>query len=264
MFKGLRDGYFALGLTIGLGIGVISVLFLEYHSPPINGYSSTNTHCAAQDYQCQDYHDSGPYWGYWFRRLISTEDSLAQWIMMVFTIAGALLLYLTLTASRSMAKDAREIGQAQARAYLSLEIAEVNIVINSTGDGHTANVAVSCHAVNRGQSPAITCKIFFDISQADNSEKTMKTDGSEMFASGRSLQHIAAGSKTNHLLQRFFKIDNASFLDNTSPIRFSYVIEYRDVFKNEIKAPLSSGTFMKAVQGNWIFVADIVTYESDD
>lgn len=258
-----RNG-FALGLAIGFGLGVILLLFLEYHSPTINPNTGTDARCHWDANHSQEDQHNGPDWGYWFRRTFSMEDTFAQWVMMAFTISAAGLLLLTLKATQSMARDAREIGQAQVRAYLSLEIAEVNIVTNSTGDGHTVNVAVSCRAVNRGQSPAITCQIFFDISQADNSEKTMKTDGSEMFASGRSLQHIAAGGRTNHLLHRSFKIDNASFLDNTSPIRFSYVIEYNDIFKNTIKAPLSSGTFVETVQGNWIFVADIVTYESDD
>jgi hypothetical protein len=150
MFKGLRDGYFAFGLVIGFAAGIVLLLLLEVSSPSINPDASAVSYCQGETNHCQDYQNGRPDWGYWFRRIFSMEDTLAQWVMMAFTIAAAGLLFHTLRATQQMATDTREIGQAQVRAYVTVDKVVLTIKVR---DGRVF-WHFEINIRNSGQSPA--------------------------------------------------------------------------------------------------------------
>ena len=83
--------------------------------------------------------------------LVRTEDTLANWLVAFFSIVAAVLLWRTLHATQEMAKHTRRIGEAQVRAYLTVEDASVTPEISGAG-------IVFWHLMftvrNSGQSPA--------------------------------------------------------------------------------------------------------------
>lgn len=142
MSNGYRNGAFALGLVTGGGLALNLFLWLEYNAkykgdPPGNGNGDA---------------DGGDIGGYWDRLIgtfISPSDTLAQWIMAVFTIAAVILVWRTLVATQSIATDTREIGQIQVRAYISIESVAIKPTRNSDG-----KIQADMVLKNFGQSPA--------------------------------------------------------------------------------------------------------------
>lgn len=102
-------------------------------------------------------------------RFVTTQDTLAQWLMAVLALAATIisiwaviLLRLTLRATQKGADFAREtvavtreIGEAQTRAYLFVEKATYKV----TKDLFQFDV----HLVNAGQSPASQLSISADL-----------------------------------------------------------------------------------------------------
>lgn len=72
------------------------------------------------------------------QRLVSLEDTLAQWLMAVFSLfalmVSAVTVYWvreTLIATRQMAEDTRLIGEAQVRSYIYANKAEIDVLTNT-------------------------------------------------------------------------------------------------------------------------------------
>jgi len=93
-------------------------------------------------------------WDRFITTFINPYDTIAQWSMTVLSAIAVYLLWKTLTASqqtldttREMMQDARKIGQAQVRAYLSIKIAKAFI---DEKDGIVFEIEVQ----NTGNSPA--------------------------------------------------------------------------------------------------------------
>jgi hypothetical protein len=88
-----------------------------------------------------------------FQRYISKEDTLAQWMAAILSafsfftsVLTIVVVYRTLKATQKMATDAREIGEAQSRAYLGAVECT-----NSVASGfHYISVALK----NFGNTPA--------------------------------------------------------------------------------------------------------------
>ncbi len=116
MFKGYRDGRFAIGLILGIGIGIFWILILDVSSPLIDPSTSSMTDCGGTANDCGNNSNGVPDRGYWLRRFFALEDTLAQWIMMAFTIAAAFLLLGTLRATQEMARETSQIGNDQINA----------------------------------------------------------------------------------------------------------------------------------------------------
>lgn len=119
MSKGYRDGAFALGLVVGGGIALNLFLWLDY-SAKNSGDQPSNENGGESGSQV------GQYWDTLVRTFVSPSDTLAQWIMAVFTIGVVFLVWRTLVVTQGIAIDTRkgvhitrEIGQAQSRAYLA-------------------------------------------------------------------------------------------------------------------------------------------------
>jgi len=82
---------FAVGLTIGITGTLILVLFGD-QLYDLGKCISKSEHCRNTQ---TDEHGNEPEWWYWTRRLLSAEDTLAQWIMAFFTICATIVLIFT-------------------------------------------------------------------------------------------------------------------------------------------------------------------------
>ena len=128
-----RNGI-ALGLVVGIGLTVLGFLAKDAISPPIG----TDPNQAEQATSNSDEADNGNANDFdWWRSdggLITSKDTLAQWIMALFGVvavgvsAYAVLLIgrtlrlsrRTLTATQEMTRETTRIGEAQVRAYLHI------------------------------------------------------------------------------------------------------------------------------------------------
>lgn len=150
MFQNIRDGKFAIGLVLGIGLTVIFFAFMltedqSRNSPDMAPLIGANA-------QVQENRQSGDglnAWWRWDGSLITSSDTAAQWIMMVFSIVAALLLFGTLIATQRMAKDTRTIGQDQSRAYIHADKAHF-----FWGGSRNQNPRVEIWIRNTGQTPA--------------------------------------------------------------------------------------------------------------
>jgi hypothetical protein len=122
----MRDNKWYSGLAFGLVGGlVISALLFAWLSGGLPGWWK---------------HDG---------TLVTSKDTLANWLVAIFSFIAALFLWLTLRATQEMAKDTRRIGEAQVRAYLDVKL--VRIEAGEIGKSFwTFQISVA----NRGQSPA--------------------------------------------------------------------------------------------------------------
>lgn len=62
--------------------------------------------------------------------VVTSKDTLANWLVAIFSFVAALFLWLTLRATQQMAKDTREVGEAQVRAYIYATVAEIDVATN--------------------------------------------------------------------------------------------------------------------------------------
>ena len=117
---------FTIGLISGGGIVLLLWLSLETASPTIGKMPEPQAECGSTGYDCANDSEGVPDWWYWPRRLFAFEDTIAQWIMMFFTVIAAFFLWRTLVATQAMARDTREIGEAQVRPWLSFTETELD------------------------------------------------------------------------------------------------------------------------------------------
>lgn len=115
--------------------------------------------------------DHSAVWRSVMQRLVSSEDTLAQWLMAVFSILAVLVSGLavywvkkTYDATVEMAADNRAIGQAQSRAYLTVEGV---VVMLAPGDQFPFIKVV---IRNSGQSPARRVRVVIKFDMTMNAE----------------------------------------------------------------------------------------------
>lgn len=99
---------------------------------------------------------SGGLPGWWSHdgALVTSKDTLANWLVSVFSFVAAVFLWLTLLATQEMAKDTREIGKAQTRAYVHAE--KANFFWGGRGHNHP-RVELWVNLI--GQTPAKSYEI---------------------------------------------------------------------------------------------------------
>lgn len=147
MSDGYRNGAFALGLVAGGGLVLNLLLWSAY-------LANEESDAPTQPDENPQSHPIVTYWDWLVGTFIAPSDSVAQWAMALLSLAAVVLLWWTLKASRQtlnstrqMARDTREIGEAQVRAYLSIE--KITYFIDER-----RHLGVSVAAKNFGQSPA--------------------------------------------------------------------------------------------------------------
>lgn len=240
MFKFPWRNGFAVGITSGVCLATVAILFGQaiYDWARCNQNAECYRHAAK--YKGEDFPSS--WWWRWTGDLVSSSDTLAQWIMAIFTIAVVLLVWRTLIATQEMVRDTRDIGQKQARAYLSLEFVGTEIVPVETDDGMKMRVTFQCNLVNNGSTPAFLPQVLYDISSRPvGVERIMSADGVGFHDAGAVGQVIPAGGSVNHTIKHTFAIDVEAHKAKRNFYCISYIIKYRDVFNESIVTPLVSG-----------------------
>lgn len=147
MSDGYKNGAFSLGAVVGAGLALNLFAWVSY-------YSKQKADKAPQASSDQDSDKVVSYWDGLVGTFISPSDTLAQWIMAVFTIAVVFLVWRTLIATQEMVRDTRDIGQKQTRAYLHCKTVTVQRVAAGKYISH-----VEIH--NFGQTPAKKMIVWF-------------------------------------------------------------------------------------------------------
>jgi len=111
-FKLADRGFFALGFTVGALAILFLTIAIHSASPPVGLLPEADPDSGEQNYNPEYKQHLEKDILYWPRRVFSIEDSIAQWLMTVFTVFAFYGLRQTL-------KVTREVGKAQTRAYLT-------------------------------------------------------------------------------------------------------------------------------------------------
>lgn len=167
--------------------------------------------------------------------------------MAVVTGFGVYYVWKTLLATQRMALDAREIGEAQARAYIHFEIKTVEIGIPDgpydSAKWASQNITVTVHGTlnNTGQSPARRIALSYDIHCVERGE-IVKSDARFLGANtAPSASIISAQGHTQQQLKRNFPVDWEALVNRKSLIFIVFGITFEDVFKRTIETPLTAG-----------------------
>lgn len=172
-----RFVFAALGLVVGVGLALLILVWAlpEFRSPTLARQHYENWHATAQIAQNVELDGSH----FWVRELhgwVYSEDTIAQWLMAVFSIIATgtsiwavLLLRGTLAATReananaadgvAAARDAvseaTRIGEAQVRSYLQIVEGHLALVPAALGiTDQQVRPVVTIRVKNYGQSPA--------------------------------------------------------------------------------------------------------------
>ena len=97
--------------------------------------------------------------------VVTSKDTLANWLVAIFSFVAALFLWLTLRATQQMALDTRRIGEAQVRAYLSFSGSETAYWPQ---EGPATGFQVRPKFKNTGQSPGMIVYAFCHIKFVDD------------------------------------------------------------------------------------------------
>lgn len=138
-------GVFALGLLVGALAVVSSFVFVSALAGDPEAYIQNG----AGGSEAQDYGQTTkvPMIVEWARKLFKFEDTIAQWVVMLFTIAAFWMLIRTFRVTR-------EIGKAQTRAYLTR-------LRGGLWEGYGLEMALEIK--NSGNSPAFDVYIMFEM-----------------------------------------------------------------------------------------------------
>ena len=105
MFKRINNHKFALGLVTGGGLVAILLLFGQAIYDFAKCYQTGQCDRHAVKYESEDFPSS--WWWRWTGDLVSSGDTLANWIMAIFTILVTFLVWRTLIATQKIATDTR-------------------------------------------------------------------------------------------------------------------------------------------------------------
>lgn len=171
MFRSSRDYSFALGLASGICATLIFILFGGEIYDLVNCISQTE----CDKYTTSDEHQKEPNWWYWTRRFVEMEDSLAQWIMSVFSVVAVILLWKTLSAANKTnesalaaaqaANTANDILREEGRPWLRVERdTRCKVKFNDNG---IVLVNWNYQFINKGKSPALNLRFEWSIYKYD-------------------------------------------------------------------------------------------------
>jgi hypothetical protein len=154
MSRRFTDGYFALGLILGISFAsVLGLLISDY------GAGCYLTDGNSYGYEAEG---AGPDKRCWLIPFfVYGEDSLAQWLMAILTIFAVWMLWRTLELTRganeaavkaaSAALEANNIMRGEQRPWITLER---DLYCDFTDNGFGANIRWNYNFANKGKSPA--------------------------------------------------------------------------------------------------------------
>lgn len=155
-----RNG-FTVGLTVGGAAVLLPFLFVQNIYDLARCYQTQKCERSAALYESQDF--PSWWWWDWTGSLVTSDDTLAQWLMSILTIAAVFLVWRTLVVTRRtllatqrMASDARDIGNRQTRAYCGVESIEA-VPVSHPDDTKSKPLFAKVIIKNFGQSPGHKC-----------------------------------------------------------------------------------------------------------
>lgn len=156
MSERYRNGAFAFGIVVGIGLALNVFVWLDYlaQQQSDSGSSSNNG---------ENYSQVGKFWDWLLRTFVSPSDTLAQWIMAVFTIAATVVLVFTLRSANKTnlaaveaskaANKANQIMRAEQRPWVTV-LWDVPCKFEETEDGKFCKVRLLFDFANKGKTPA--------------------------------------------------------------------------------------------------------------
>lgn len=227
MFKGLWDGKFALGLMLGVGAVILFILTAQNIENVANSQvQDVSCEAVGDCSQNQERNQEQNPFGYWSGRLFSFEDTAAQWLMTMFSVVASVLLWRTLTATQGIARDTRKIGEAQVRAYLTVDKVVVTVKIDPKGVKWKFAISVR----NSGQSPAREVMVWARSPQFNG--YVPKPDR---------VPDLASGGEGEGIVYGFTVTDDLKFDDvDQTTVHFALTVgvEFFDVFEMRDKYAL--------------------------
>lgn len=231
MSKGYRNGAFSLGLVTGGGLALNLFLWLDYTAK-----TQTNRQSGTDDEG--HYSEIGDWWDRLIGTFISPSDTLAQWIMAIFTVVAVVVIWRTLVATREMVRDtkqmtinAQQIGEAQVRAYIRCS----KVTCKPPGKNKQDDLfSLLVELQNFGQSPASIVQLLVGI-------ELMRFDGTR---AGKPIQinsptdpAMAPQGVTTAMLSFGYAIGAADEVRNSKAyMRFTVVLVFDDVFGKRDKS----------------------------
>lgn len=138
------------------------------HTEQIENGAEFGTESQQPSHADRDKEADEPQWWYWTHRLVAMEDSLAQWIMALFTIAAAAISYRAVvlvdrtlranTEAVEVARRANEIAQETAQRQLRAYVEIGNMRVKNFRVGEAP--LLSFESRNFGQTPAYRFTLF--------------------------------------------------------------------------------------------------------
>ena len=177
---------FVSGLALGLILAFFTFAAIEWPQDPANQAISSVAEQASGGDAGHYEQANSPNWGALRNWALSSEgDTVAQWIMALFAFIAAGLLWSTFLATRKMATDTREIGEAQVRAYLTIEDAKftpevsqehvvwhISVKIRNTGQSPARGITAKAIVKHRNCTP--TTNIIPDLSGGGYETRTLR------------------------------------------------------------------------------------------
>lgn len=202
------------------------------------------------------------------------QHSMALWALLMLIVTavmagitafGVYYVWRTLLATQKMAKDTREIGEAQARAYIYVRFQGSSVTILEDDDSGNLFFQAELKIINGGQTPAYKIVIHYHIQDAtlgEGSSFIMGRDGSK---SADTFGHIPPTQDVNTTIKRTWRVPDPALvaLCAERTIRVSYLIQYVDEFGTDCSTPLISGTLRDTHDGDYAFIADNVGKPED-
>jgi len=152
MSNGYRNRAFALGLVVGGVIVFLVFLFGQKVYDFAKCYHEAQCERSAEKYEGKDF--PSWWWWDWTGSLVTSDDTLAQWIMSFFTIAAVLLVWRTLVSTQNMARETTRIGEAQVMAHLMPVDLLASLERFDSAQGETAHFSADFKIKNTGSTPA--------------------------------------------------------------------------------------------------------------
>jgi hypothetical protein len=180
---------------------------------------------------------------------LKAQQEMAEWAYallllsiggLVISGCGLIALFVSLSQTRTVIKDTREIGEAQVRAYLSAIECEVSELKLSNVNGDMG-VAVEILINNSGQSPAFDVRAIIRV----NADGTINSDAEDSVTNEIVLSTGLEPNADGRWLTAWpAKMKSSNPADKNKSITIEGVLQYRTVFSAHAEDTVISETFI--------------------
>lgn len=188
------------------------------------------------------------------------QTEMARWAfyMLIATVGVAIITGAGVYYVWQTLRVTRDIGQAQARAYLAIKVGDVTQKNLSNVDGSNVKVSVELEISNVGNSPAQYVEVFYFIGEGINGEifsVNLEQDGGK---TPTTHSFLACGGVSISEVSRVWRVDDRDNLFARAErfVRLIYAVRYTDVFGEKCETPITSGVFSVGPSGDIRFISD--------